>query len=283
MAIFETSDGCHLHYQLEGSSRQPTLVLTPGGREGGHALQPLIKALSPHFQVLSWDRRNCGNSDLYFDPNRSEQTIWAEDLIALLQHLKLPPAWIAGGSAGCRVSLNAVLRNPEIARGVLLWSASGGAYSSQFLGFSYHVPYIMAAQAGGMKAVANTPFFAERITNNPRNRDYLLGLDANYFIATMKRWNESFYHAPDQPLTGIEGNLCDIKLPTLIFEGNDDIHTTEAARGLAEQLCNATLVTSPWSGKDFQHRFLGLTQESVFDLYPKLVPDIIAYTHALNA
>jgi len=46
--------------------------------------------------------------------------------------------------AGCRVSVLAAIRHPQVVRGLALWSVSGGAYGSQVLGYQYHVPYIQA-------------------------------------------------------------------------------------------------------------------------------------------
>ena len=275
MAQFTTRDGFRLEYELSGSG--PLMVLTPGGREGRRVLETLTRALEPHFRLLNWDRRNTGASDLTFDESRSEQAIWASDLADLIHGLGFAPAWIAGGSAGCRVSLNAVLHDPGIARGLVLWSASGGAYGSQFLGYNYHVPYIVAAQSGGLAAVAQTPFFAERIASNPRNRDYLMSWDAEQFIAVMKRWNESFYPDPGRPLAGIEGDLAAIAAPTLIIEGNDDIHPASASQALAKAIPGATLVPSPWSTEEFMRRLTGSGVGAVFDLYPRLVPQILAF------
>jgi pimeloyl-ACP methyl ester carboxylesterase len=275
MSEFITSDGCRLQYDIAGEG--PPMVLTPGGREGRRALDALAAELAKHFRLLTWDRRNTGDSDLFFDETRSEQAIWAADLAELTRALDFTPAWIAGGSAGCRVSLNAVLQDPGIAKGLVLWSASGGAYGSQFLGFNYHVPYIMAAQGGGMAAVAQTPFFAERIAGNPRNCDYLLSFDPDRFIAVMKRWNESFYPDPARPLAGIEGDLAAIAAPTLIFEGNDDIHPAESSQALAKAIPGAKLVPSPWTGETFMGVLTGKVPGKVFDLYPQLVPRIVAF------
>jgi pimeloyl-ACP methyl ester carboxylesterase len=160
---------------------------------------------------------------------------------------------------------------------MVLWSASGGAYGSQFLGFNYHVPYIVAAQRGGMAAVAETPFFAERIAANPANADYLACFDPEEFIAAMKVWNESFYPRAGEPLAGIEGDLHSIRVPTLIFEGNDDIHPAESALALAEAIGSARLVASPWSGEEFMGILSGRTPGAVFDLYPRLVPQIVEF------
>src|ERR1700741_2680365 len=168
MANFTTRDGCRLAYQLRGEG--PLIALTPGGREAGEAVAALAEALAEQARVLTWDRRNTGASDVFFGGEGSEQEIWADDLADLLDQLGEGPAWLAGGSAGCRVSVLPALRRPQAAKGLILWSASGGPYGCQFLGFQYHVPYIMAAERGGMAAIAKTPFFAERIAANPGNR-----------------------------------------------------------------------------------------------------------------
>jgi 2-hydroxy-6-oxonona-2,4-dienedioate hydrolase len=276
---FTTSDGCRIRYRIDGEG--PPMVLTPGGREGLDALAPLVAELARHFRVLSWDRRNTGKSALWFDPGRSEQSIWADDLVALVHALEFGPAIIAGGSAGCRVSLNAVVRDPSIACSMILWSASGGAYGSQFLGFNYHVPYILAAQRGGMAAVAQTPFFADRIAENPANAAYLARFDADRFVATMKSWNASFYPREDDALAGIEGDLGTIAVPALIFAGNDDIHPAESSLALAMAIRRSQLVDSPWSGEEFMHLMSGRSAGHVFDLYPRLVAQMVEFASQL--
>jgi 2-hydroxy-6-oxonona-2,4-dienedioate hydrolase len=275
MPVHTTPEGSHIHYVVAGNG--PPLVLTPGGREGRDAIAALADGLAAHCTVLTWDRRNTGHSDIVIDPSRSEQAIWAQDLAQLIHALDFGPAIIAGGSAGCRVSLNAVLRDPSVASAMLLWSASGGAYGSQFLGFNYHVPYILAAQRGGMAAVVQTPFFAERIAANPGNADYLLSLDPAVFIAAMKRWNESFHPRDGQPLAGIEGDLSAIAVPTLIFAGNDDIHPAESSQALAAAMTDATLIDPPWSTDEFMGLMSGRDPGRVFDLYPRMIPQMVEF------
>lgn len=276
MPRFTTSDGCNLEYRLRGEG--PLIALTPGGREAGEAVSALADALAEEACVLTWDRRNAGASDLFFGGELSEAEIWAEDLADLILHLGRGPAWLAGGSAGCRVSVLSALRRPEAARGLLLWSASGGQYACQFLGFSYHVPYIMAAQRRGMEAVAQTPFFAERIAANPSNRERLLAIDPDEFVAVMKRWNRSFYYDPDCSLAGVDdAALRTISIPTLLFAGNDDVHSPEVAQAMAELIPNVVFRPSPWSNDQWLDRFTGRSGGSVFDLYPLLAPAILDF------
>ena len=243
---YVTPDGCRLSYWLRGDG--PLIALTPGGREAGESVAALAEALSHEACVLTWDRRNTGASDLYFSGGIPESEVWADDLSGLVAHLDRGPAWLAGGSAGCRTSVLSALRHPETARGLLLWSASGGPYSCQFLGYNYHVPYIMAAEAGGMEAVAQTPFFADRIAASPSNRERLLALDPADFARQLKRWNEAFYYNPQATLAGIaDVMLPRIDMPTLIVAGNDDVHPPSVSDALSRLIPTATLIASPWS------------------------------------
>lgn len=275
MPRFVTPDGYAIEYRLRGEG--PLIVLTPGGREKGEAVAALAYALAEHACVVTWDRRNAGASDVFFGGD-SESDVWAQDLADLVEHLGRGPAWLAGGSAGCRTSVIAALRRPEVARGLLLWSASGGQYASQFLGFSYHVPYIMAALGGGMGAIAAQPFWADRIAENPGNRERMLTVDPDAFIAVMKRWMSAFYYRPGSSLTGAtDDELATIAVPTLIFEGNDDVHPKAVSDVVARLVPGATYLPSPWSADDFMGRFAGSIPGSVFDLYPQLAPDILKF------
>lgn len=234
----------------------PAVVITPGGRAPKEAIASLAEALAPHYRVITWDRRNTGVAEVFIDPERSEQEAWADDLAELVERLDLAPVFLAGGSAGCRVSLLAAIRHPGVVRGLVLWSASGGQYGCQFLGYQYHVPFIVAAQAGGMEAVAKTPFFAERIAANPANRERLLAMDPAAFIAAMKRWNEFFYYRTDMPLAGATvEQLRAIACPALIFEGKTTTYTLRRPRRRSRSSCRARSlrphrgrVRSSWPG-----------------------------------
>ena len=276
MPRFTTADGCNIEYRLRGEG--PLVTLTPGGREAGEKVAELADILATKACVLTWDRRNSGASDVFFEGERSEAEVWADDLADLIEHLGRGPAWLAGGSGGCRVSVVTALRRPEAGRGLLLWSASGGEYACQYLGYIYHVPFIMAVERGGMAAVAETPFFLDRIAANPANRDRLLAMDPEAFAATLKRWNRAFYYRPDQALTGVANtDLQSIQMPTLLFEGNDDVHHPSVSSTMAELIPGATLLPSPWSTEQWLDKFTGRKPGAVFDLYPLLAPALLDF------
>jgi pimeloyl-ACP methyl ester carboxylesterase len=185
-----------------------------------------------------------------------------------------------GGSAGCRISILVATRRPQIAKGLIVWSASGGDYSCQYLGFVYHAPFIMAAEHGGMAEVAATPYFEARIAANPGNRERLLACDPGEFIATLKRWNRTFYPRRDEALAGVKDEaLRRISLPTLIFEGGDDLHPAETSHAMARLIPGAVLLPSPWPHERWMDYFTlrAGAARGLFELYPLLAPAIVEF------
>lgn len=223
--------GCTIHYEETGSG--VPIVFTPGGRSPKSIMRPVAERMAPHYRTVIYDRRNCGASDIVIAGEESEQEIWAEDLAQLIKQLDLAPAYISGWSAGCRVSLLTAIRHPELVKGLLLGWVTGGSVAAERLAYQYYGQFIEAAEQGGMAAVADTPYFAERIAENPANRGRLLGMDLQDFLNIMKRWRTFFTQGADLPVIGAtEEQLASIKMPTMIVAGDDDVHTLPAAQAL---------------------------------------------------
>jgi pimeloyl-ACP methyl ester carboxylesterase len=175
----------NLYYEEYGTG--PAVILTPGGRVDRNGLRPIAALLSPQCRVILHDRRNCGRSDVIIGGELSEQHQWAEDMAALLKQIGAAPAYAAGGSAGSRTSLTLAVRHPEVVKGVFIWEVSGGPRSGELMAPGYYGQYIEAAERGGMAAVAETEFFAQRLQDNPSNRERLLSMDVQAFCAVMRR------------------------------------------------------------------------------------------------
>ena len=247
------------------------------------ALGSLAGQLEPHVTLLQWDRSNSGASDIWLG-EQSEQLRWADDVAELLGRLGLTSAHFIGGSAGARLAYLAAIRHPEIIRGLVLWSVSGGAYSSQLLGYQYHTPYIEAAIRGGMEEVAQTPHYRELIAANPANLDRLLAIDPDHFVAVMHGWNEHFFTRPDTPVIGAtERQLRTIAAPTLVFAGNDDFHPSEAAVAAHELIGGSEFVPCAWTRDEWMWRGVGRIQESVVELYPRMAPAIVDFIQRTDA
>jgi len=223
-----TVRGVEINYQVLGE-RGPWVALQPGGRRGLVGVKSLAEKIAEAGnRVLVYDRRNCGASAVSFDGGNSENEVWADDLHELLLQLDALPAFIGGSSSGCRLALLAALRHPADLRGLLLWRVTGGAYAAQRLVQNYYTQLIEAAERGGMEAVCRTEHFAEVIANNPANRERLLSIGVERFIAVMKAWRRSFNEGAEHPVIGISpAEMRSLTIPACIVPGNDRVHPRE--------------------------------------------------------
>jgi pimeloyl-ACP methyl ester carboxylesterase len=230
-----------------------------------NGLRPLAALLSRRCRVILHDRRNCGRSDVVIGGELSEQHLWAEDMASLLVQIGAAPAYAIGGSAGSRTSLTLAVRQPEVVKGVFIWEVSGGPRSGELTAPGYYGQYIDAAERGGMAAVAETEFFAQRIQDNPANRQRLLSMNVQDFCAVMRRWAAA-YNAPN-PVTDLtEAQLKTITCPLLLFAGNtpDEVHHVSAAEHVQRLVPHAELLPSAWTIEEWEvigqhdHTFPGI-------------------------
>jgi pimeloyl-ACP methyl ester carboxylesterase len=229
-----TVRGVTLAYRIIGE-RGPWIALTPGSRRSYDELVGFSELLARQgYRVLLHDRRNCGRSDVGIEARGSEHEIWADDLDTLCHHVGAVPVYAGGSSAGARLALLFALRHPETVKGLLLWRVTGGQHAVQKLVQQYYGAFIALAQSGGMEAVCASEHFGACIKARPGNRERLMAMAPQDFIAVMNTWRENFLQAANLPVVGAtEQQLRELKIPACIICGNDKVHTPSAARKAA--------------------------------------------------
>jgi pimeloyl-ACP methyl ester carboxylesterase len=288
---YASVNGVNLYYEDYGDG--PAVILTPGGRVDREGLRPLGALLSRKCRVILHDRRNCGKSDVTISGDLSEQHMWAEDMAALLEYLGAAPAYAAGGSAGSRTSLSLAVRHPEVIKGAFVWEVSGGPLSAMLMAPRYYGQYIEAAEQGGMATVAETEFFAQRIKDNPANRDRLLAMDVDEFCSVMRRWQAAF-SAPNPVGDLTEEQLKSIRCPVVLFEGNtpDEVHHKSAAENAHRLIPDSELKPSAWNDEEWDvigqhdHTFPGIAATNRYSMkatyYAAQLLEFIARVEALE-
>jgi 2-hydroxy-6-oxonona-2,4-dienedioate hydrolase len=276
--------GIEIDYEFWGNADAPLVILTPGGRfpRDTPGLPQLgAELVKGGYRVLSWDRPNCGGSDISFD-GVSESALHADTLVGLANALGLTRFALAGGSAGSRISLMAAARMPERVSKMFIWWISGGAISLAQLATYYCADAAMAATKGGMAAVAALPGFAEQIARNPRNRELILKWDKDAFIARMQLWAESYAYSRSSPVPGISADqFARMTMPTIVLRsGKSDIsHTREASEQTAALLPNSELVEPPWPDEEWNN--CGMIPNAPgrgrFERWPLLAPMILEF------
>ena len=274
-----TVNGLSLGYELVGDEG-PAWVITPGGRfsKDHPGIREMATELADHaYRVLIWDRPNCGESDVCFE-GPSESEMQADYLAALLDHLELAPAIVAGGSGGSRVSMITVARHPEVARALAMWWVTGGTHGYVVNANHYCVGSIKAAWVYGMDGVAELPEWQEVIERNPSNRQRFLDQDRDSFLATFDRWIKVNLSDEGDIVPGLpEEEAKKLALPTVIVRSHplDWVHLTSVTERLAASLPNATMID--WPAEEARQMALDMYDVGASKLFPKwrlLVPSL---------
>jgi pimeloyl-ACP methyl ester carboxylesterase len=278
-------NGLEIAYEIIGSGTQ-TIAITCGGRFSKDApgLRELAQKLAEaDYKVLIWDRINTGESDISFDAE-TESILNADALAGLLRAIDFGPTLLMGGSAGARVSMMVAIRDPDVVSGLFLMTISGGALGLGFLAAFYHMESAIAAETGGMEAVASAPTWTEQMARNPRNRQKMLSQDRDQFVETMKRWADAFFPKSGCPVPGLTPeDLAKIKVPTYVIRSDksDVHHTRETSETVARMIPGAVLIESPWGEGGWNK---ALVQEGgIFKLWPDLAPQISELAQSLTA
>lgn len=113
----EVINGVRLNWELSGDSGEP-FVLVHGSWGDHHSWDRIVPALARSYRVLTYDRR--GHSLSERPVSQGSVLEDAEDLSALIQHLKLAPAHILGNSFGGSIALRLAAQRPELFRSVMV-------------------------------------------------------------------------------------------------------------------------------------------------------------------
>jgi len=121
MPVVEVN-GREIAYQRAGDG--PPLVLVHGATSDGRLWQPQLEDLADEFTVVAWDEPGAGgSSDVPADFKLAD---YADCLAALIEHLDLGAAHVAGLSWGGTVILELYRRRPELVATLILMDTYAG-------------------------------------------------------------------------------------------------------------------------------------------------------------
>jgi pimeloyl-ACP methyl ester carboxylesterase len=118
MATFERGD-LSLYYVERGDPEGPPVVLLHGLTMSSLTMERLAASLHDH-RVLLLDLHGHGRSSMPRRPDRYLVSEFADDVVALLDHLGIDEAVIGGLSLGANVSYEVAQRHPERVRALVL-------------------------------------------------------------------------------------------------------------------------------------------------------------------
>jgi pimeloyl-ACP methyl ester carboxylesterase len=109
-------NGVRLFYELHGAGAVP-VVLVHGSWDSHHDWDLVVPRLAEVFRVLTYDRRGHSQSERPTGQGSVREDV--ADLAALLQRLRLAPAWVVGNSFGASITLRLASERPGVFRGLI--------------------------------------------------------------------------------------------------------------------------------------------------------------------
>lgn len=106
------AEAAGLYYETHGADDAPPLILSSGLGGSANYWQPNIAALAEHFRVIAYDHRGTGRSDRTL-PDVVTVDDFADDILALMDSLRIERAHIVGHAAGGVAGLSLAVKAPE--------------------------------------------------------------------------------------------------------------------------------------------------------------------------
>lgn len=211
---FLHNSGANIFYSeyFPADPQAPTLILLHGNGEDHTYFVKQIPAFSPHFRLVLMDTRGQGQStggdgELNF-------SVFAADLLALMDHLQIAKAHLLGFSDGGNLALTFALAHPERVQSLIL---NGANLEPGGVKLSTQLPIVLGY--GCCRLLS--PF-----SRKARQNGALLGLMVNH------------PHIPSQALAALT-------MPALVIVGERDMIRDRHSQLIARSLPNAQFVRIP--------------------------------------
>jgi pimeloyl-ACP methyl ester carboxylesterase len=243
-------NGISLYYEIHGNAAGTPLVLLHGGGSSiGVTYARILPYFARHRTVFALDEQAHGRSSDRDAPVRFDTS--ADDVAALLEHLRIDQADVMGFSNGASVALQLTLRHPARVRKLVFASSmtkrSGAA--PQFWQFMQSATFADMPQ----------PLKDAFLKDNPDPQKL-----RNMHDKDLERM-QHFVDVSDDEVRSVQA-------PTLILAGDRDVPTPEHSIELLRLFPRARLMILPGGHGDY----LGeLTAAQPGDRYPELAAALI--------
>jgi pimeloyl-ACP methyl ester carboxylesterase len=233
-----------VHYELAGTGDPVLMINGLSAPAANWALQ--VKALAAHFQVITFDNRGVGETDLPPEPVYTMAQL-ADDAAALLQHLKIARAHVVGASMGGTIAQELALRHPRLVRSLVL-ACTWAEADARFL----HTIESWMALASRVPVEERYRYVLYPWVFSPRFFEKKQNLEMA-FQRAMAYPHQTKPEAIERQARGILAwngtrvpQLGAIRVPTLVLVGKEDVLTPpEFSRTLARLIRRARLAVLP--------------------------------------
>jgi pimeloyl-ACP methyl ester carboxylesterase len=250
-------NGLQMYYEIHGSGGVPLVLIHGAFSAIGTSFGALLPGLSASRQVIAVELQAHGRT-ADIDRPMSYQA-FADDVAALLDHLKIPQADVFGYSVGAAVALEMVFRHPGKVRRVIPLSAAHRLDGLQ--------PGLMEGM-GEMtwEIMKGSPWYEEYQQIAPRPQDFPV------LFAKKSEMDKTLWEIPDEVIAAI-------KQPVLVAVGDADLTIAEHAIRMFRLLGGGGFGDLP-TGRTWQSELLSVPNASHVGVVFRadvLVPAITAF------
>ncbi len=128
--------GTRIFYWDTGGAGEPIVLMHPATGSAHMWLYQQPVFANAGYRVIGWSRRGHRGSDPV-DPAAPGSAV--QDLVSLLDHLKIASAHLVASAAGGAISFDAALAYPDRVRSLVISSSVGGAQDADYLAASARI------------------------------------------------------------------------------------------------------------------------------------------------
>ena len=245
----QARDGTRLYYEEAGGGTPLIFIHEFAGDH--RSWEPQMRFFARTFRCIAYDARGFPPSDVPEDGARYSQAHARDDVVAVLDHLKIDRAHVVGLSMGGFAALHVGIAYPKRARSLVIAGCGYGAEPDKKAKFQAECAAAAASfeadWAGAAKKYALGPTRVQFQNKDPRGwaefAQQLLEHSPKGQALTMRgvqMQRPSLYELVE--------DMKKIDLPTLIVTGDEDDPCLEPGLLMKRSIRAAGLAVLPWSG-----------------------------------
>jgi 3-oxoadipate enol-lactonase len=216
---FVRINGVLLHYRLAGPAGAPVLALANSLGTDARIWDGVIARLSGHYRILSYDKRGHGLSDT--PPGDYGLDDHIDDLLGLLDHLRIERLALAGVSVGGLIAQGFALRAPERLTALILCDTAPKVGDAA--GWNSRIDMVKNQGLGAIADMVMARWFSAGFQQQRPDelagwRNLFLRSDAAGYAATCATLRDA----------DLSSRIGAIATPTLVVAGEDDQSTPVA-------------------------------------------------------
>ena len=249
MSWATTSDNIRLYYEEAGSGTPIVFVHEFGG--DWRSWEPQMRFFSRYFRCITYSARGFPPSDIPPEPSSYSQQRARDDVIAVLDHLEIERAHVAGLSMGGFAALHVGIAHAKRARSVVIAGCGYGAEPGEKQKFQDECEAAAALfDRDGAAAAAKYAIGPTRVQYQNK--------DPRGWAEFARQLGEHDWRGQANPMRGVQmkrpslwelvDDMKKMTVPALVVTGDEDDPCIEPAILMKRSIPTAGLVVLPRAG-----------------------------------